>query len=335
MKKLFFIVVLSVCLTSFVFSNGGSEEESKSDGKIKIGFVVKDASSDWFQNEWKFAEQAGEEMGFEVIKIEATDGSALLSALDNLGSQQVQGVIACVPDVKLGPAIVAKSKEYGFKLMTVDDRLLGSDGNPIEEVPHMGISALNVGKLVGEEIAKEVKNRGWNMKEVYSLVLTYTELPTLKERTDGASESLMSMGLPKANILEAPQKDQSSESAFNAANIVIAKNLNVKKWVVYGFNDETIASGVRALEGNGVSADDVIAIGIGGYDIAVGEFEKEDVTGFFGTVVLASYRHGYETAVNMYNWIAKNQEPEKLILTSGYIATRANYKQVRKELGLE
>ncbi|KAB7549466.1 hypothetical protein ET532_024435, partial [Verminephrobacter sp. Larva24] len=35
----------------------------------KIGFLVKQAEEPWFQDEWKFAEQAAREKGFKLIKI--------------------------------------------------------------------------------------------------------------------------------------------------------------------------------------------------------------------------------------------------------------------------
>ena len=37
----------------------------------------------------------------------------------------------------------------------------------------------------------------------------------------------------------------------------------------------------------------------------------------------------------MYDWIANNKEPEKLILTSGSLALRDDYQKVRKDLGIE
>jgi L-arabinose transport system substrate-binding protein len=36
----------------------------------------------------------------------------------------------------------------------------------------------------------------------------------------------------------------------------------------------------------------------------------------------------------MYNWIANNQEPPKLTLTSGKLMNRENQKEVRAEYGL-
>ena len=70
----------------------------------KIGFVVKQPEEPWFQDEWRFAEQAGKEKGFAVVKIGAENGEKVMSAIDNLASQQAQGFIICVPDVKLGAA---------------------------------------------------------------------------------------------------------------------------------------------------------------------------------------------------------------------------------------
>ena len=41
---------------------------------VKIGFVVKQPEEPWFQDEWKFAEVAAKEKGFELVKIGAEDG---------------------------------------------------------------------------------------------------------------------------------------------------------------------------------------------------------------------------------------------------------------------
>ncbi len=106
--------------------------------KKKIGFIVKQPEAGWFQDEWRFAEVAAKEKGFDLIKIGAQDGQKLMSALDNLGTQNADGVIVCVPNVKLGPAVVASAKRNGLKLMSVDDRLVDGNGEPIEDVVHIG-----------------------------------------------------------------------------------------------------------------------------------------------------------------------------------------------------
>src|SRR6202034_3361732 len=85
---------------------------------VKIGFVVKQPEEPWFQDEWKFADQAAKEKGFTLVKIGAVDGEKALAAIDNLGAQGAQGFIICTPDVKLGPAIAARSAANNLKLMT-------------------------------------------------------------------------------------------------------------------------------------------------------------------------------------------------------------------------
>ncbi|SEB44812.1 L-arabinose-binding protein [Nitratireductor aquibiodomus] len=302
---------------------------------VKIGFLVKQPEEPWFQDEWKFADIAASEKGFTLVKIGAEDGEKVMSAIDNLGVQGVQGFVICTPDVKLGPGIVAKAAANGLKLMTVDDRLVGSDGEPLADVPHMGISAVKIGETAGEAIVAEIKNRGWDMTEVGAIRVSYDQLPTAVDRVEGAIAKLKEAGFPEANIFDAPQARTDTEAALNAATVVLNKSADIKHWVAFGLNDEAVLGAVRAAEGVGIGADAMIGVGIGGADSAINEFRKPEPTGFFGTVIISPKRHGYETALNMYDWIVDDKEPEKLILTSGALAVRDNYQDVRKDLGIE
>ena len=91
---------------------------------------------------------------------------------------------------------------------------------------------------------------------------------------------------------------------------------------------------MRATESVGIKPENVIGVGIGGADSAINEFKKPSDTGFYGSVIISPKRHGYETAVNMYDWIADGKQPPMLTLTSGKLATRQDYKEVRKDLGI-
>lgn len=302
--------------------------------EIKIGFLVKMPEEGWFQDEWKFAEQAAKEKGFKIVKIGVPNGEKVMSAIDNLAAQQAQGFVICVPDVKLGTAIVNKAKQANLKFSTVDDRLIDGSGKPIESVPHMGISAFEIGKQVGNGLLAEMKKRNWNMAEVGALRISFDELPTAKERTDGVLSVLNAAGFPAANIVNAPQIKTDTESAFNAGNTALVQNQKFKKWIAFGLNDEAALGAVRAAEGQGIKADSMIAIGIGGSASATSEFAKKDVTAFLGTVLISPKRHGYETAMNMYEWIKGGKAPAPLILTSGKIMYRENQKEVKAEMGL-
>jgi L-arabinose transport system substrate-binding protein len=300
---------------------------------IKIGFVVKQAEDPWFQTEWKFAQEAADKDGFDLVKISAPDAGKAMSAIDNLYSQGAQGVVICVPDVHLGPAIVAKCDAYGMKLLSVDDQFVGSDGKAIEAVHHLGISAHNIGLQVGQALWDEFKHRGWNVADTAVCVVTHDEVATHRERTDGEIEALTKAGFPTDQIFKAPQKTTDVPGSLDAANICLTQHPNVKHWLLCSINDAGVLGAVRATEGRGFSADDVIGIGINGID-AISELRKEKPTGFYASVLLQPKRHGFDTSDMMYHWIKDGTEPAKITYTDGIVITRQTFEQALKDQGL-
>ena len=147
---------------------------------VKIGFLVKQPEEPWFQTEWAFAEKAAKDKGFTLLKIAVPDGEKTLSAIDSLAANGAKGFVICPPDVSLGPAIVAKSKINGLKVMAVDDRFVGSDGKFMEDVPYLGMAAFDVGRQQGEAMAAEAKKRNWKWDETYAVINTFNELDTGK-----------------------------------------------------------------------------------------------------------------------------------------------------------
>ncbi|HWK44671.1 MAG TPA: arabinose ABC transporter substrate-binding protein [Stellaceae bacterium] len=301
---------------------------------IKIGFIVKLPEQAWFINEQNAAEAAGKEMGFTVVKLDGTDGEKVLNAIDNLASQGAKGFVICPPDVRLGSAISARAKAAGMKVVTVDDQFVDGSGKPISAVPHLGMSGGKIGAQVGETIAAEMKRRGWKPEEVGAIRLSNYELPTAKERTDGATKALLAAGFLKDNIFDAPQRSTDTESGFAAASPVLAKQSQFKKWVIYALNEESVLGGVRATEQFKIPATDVIGVGINGSGAAFAEFQKSQPTGFFGTIAVSSTRHGRETAVNLVKWIKDGTEPPLLTETTGELMTRADWQAVKTKLGL-
>ncbi|WP_236995571.1 arabinose ABC transporter substrate-binding protein [Halomonas huangheensis] len=301
---------------------------------VKLGFIVKKPEQAWFINEQKAATALGEEEGFEVVRLAGEDGQQVLSAIDNLNSQGAQGFVICPPDVRLGPAIMNRAEQYGMKVVTVDDRFVGSDGEPMEGVPHLGMSGFKIGQQVGNAIASEMEARGWNPEEVAALRITNYELPTAKERTDGATEALLESGFAESNIFDAPQQNTDTASAFSAASPVISQNGDFEHWVIYALNEESVLGGVRATEQYGLAPEDVIGVGINGSGAAFAEFSRQNPTGFYGTVAVSSTSHGRETTSNLYNWVTEGVEPPANVETTGTLMTRENWEQVRDELGL-
>ncbi|WP_280538876.1 arabinose ABC transporter substrate-binding protein [Chromohalobacter sp. 11-W] len=315
-------------------SAGPLTAQAQSDEDVKMGFIVKKPEQAWFINEQEAATALGEEKGFEVVRLSGEDGQEVLSAIDNLNSQGAQGFVICPPDVRLGPAIMNRAKQYGMKVVTVDDRFIGSDGEPMENVPHLGMSGYKIGEQVGNAIAEEMDNRGWDPDEVAALRITNYELPTAKERTDGATAALLESGFKKDNIFDAPQQNTDTSSAFSAASPVFSKRGDFEHWVIYALNEESVLGGVRASEQYGLDPEQVIGVGINGSGAAFAEFSRETPTGFHGTVAVSSTMHGRQSADNLYQWITEGEKPKANTETTGKLMTRDNWQDVREELGL-
>ncbi|MCX6956388.1 MAG: arabinose ABC transporter substrate-binding protein [Verrucomicrobia bacterium] len=300
---------------------------------VKIGFLVKAPEEPWFQLEWKFAELAAKEFGFTLVKIGATDGEKVLSAIDNLAAGGAQGLVICTPDTHLGPGIAAKARAAGLKLIAVDDRFVGANNQPMTKVHYLGISAGKIGESVGQTLAAEMKKRGWTAADTAVCAATFDELATAKERTDGAIGALKAAGFPENRIFKAPQRTADIPGSFDATNVLLTQKPDVKHWLVCANNDNGVLGAVRALEGRGFTAETAVGVGINGTD-CIGELEKSKATPFFGSMLLSAKSHGYETAKMMYQWIKDGKEPALETRTVGVLITRENFRQVLKEQGV-
>ncbi len=312
--------------------NKGASTSGAGEGQdIRLGYLVKQPEEKWFQNAWKFAQQAADQYGFRLYKIGAEDGEKVLSAIDNLASNGAQGFVVCTPDVKLGPAIVAKDNANKMKVYSVDDQFVGPDGQFMDGT-YMGISARKIGEQVGQALYDEFKKRGWSVEETGAMALTFDELNTVKERTDGAADALAKAGFPATRIYRGAQRKMDVPNAMDAAQVVLTQHPEVKRWLIFSTNDEGVIGAVRALEGRGKSVDDMIGIGIGGSPFE--EFKKPKPTGFYATVMISPRRHGFEATENLYKWVKDGVEPSKDIRTEGILVNRENYVELAGQEGL-
>jgi len=329
----FSIIAMAIGVGTFGCDKPASNTASPADSKVKIGYLVKQPDEPWFQTEWAFAQKAADENGFELIKIGTTDGEKALAAIDNLAANGAKGFVICTPDTRLGPAIVAKAKANDLKLMTVDDQFVGSDGKVMADVHHLGVAARDVGHVSGQSLMDEFKKRKWPLEQTAACIVTFDELDTAHERTEGIIEKLIEGGFPKERIFRAPQKTTDIPGSFDAANVLLTQHGDVKNWLVAGMNDTASLGAVRALEGRNFNADNAIAIGINGTD-CIDEFKKAKPTPFFGSVLMEANVHGHDTTLAVYKWVSQGIEPPLTKFTGGVLITRSDFEQKLKEHGM-
>lgn len=266
---------------------------------LKLGFLVKQPEEPWFQTEWKFADKAGKDLGFEVIKIAVPDGEKTLNAIDSLAASGAKGFVICTPDPKLGSAIVAKARGYDMKVIAVDDQFVNAKGKPMDTVPLVMMAATKIGERQGQELYKEMQKRGWDVKESAVMAITSNELDTARRRTTGSMDALKAAGFPEKQIYQVPTKSNDIPGAFDAANSMLVQHPEV----------------------NGVDA--------------VSELSKAQATGFYGSLLPSPDVHGYKSSEMLYNWVAKGVEPTKFTeVTDVVLITRDNFKEELEKKGL-
>jgi L-arabinose transport system substrate-binding protein len=323
-------VILSVSIAGALGLLAGCVKSKPA--STKLGFIVNQPDQPWYQLEWKFADQAANDLGAELIKIGATDGEKALAAIDTLAAAGARGFVICTPDVRLGPAIVAKTKAAGLKLIAVDDQFVGPQGL-MKDVHYLGVSARRIGEMAAEAAVEEMKRRGWPQAETAVAMITFDQLDTTRERTEAATAVVTAAGFNAAQIYRAASRTGDVPGAFEAANSLFVRASDVKRWLILGPADNFVLGAVRALEGRGKTADDAIAVGINGTD-CIAEFEKPARTAFFASVLLAPKKHGYDTIAMLHRWVTTNVEPPLDTRTAGVLITRETFARVLAEQGI-
>ncbi len=107
---------------------------------------------------------------------------------------------------------------------------------------------------------------------------------------------------------------------------MLIQHPQVKHWLIVGMNDNTVLGGVRATEGQGFKAPDVIGIGISGVD-AVNELSKAQPTGFYGSLLPSRISTATKPA-KCYTTGSPGVEPPKFTaVTDVVLITRDNFKE--------
>lgn len=329
------LVLLAALLVS-VGCSKKSETASATPGSasaVKIGYLVKQPEEPWFQFEWQGAEAAARQHNFQLVKLGVPDGEKVLAAIESLAAGGAQGFVICTPDVRLGPAIVAQAKLRNLKVIAVDDRFVGPDGKFMNEVPYMGMSASAIGQDQGKALYAEMQRRQWPVEETGVCVVTFEELDTARERTDGAIAALKAAGFPADRIFKTPQKTTDVPGSFDAANVLLTQKAAIKRWLISGMNDTAVLGAVRATEGRGFTADNVIGVGINGTD-CIDELRKAKPTGFFGSMLVSAPQEGFRTSEMLYQWIKDGVTPPPDTRTQGMLITRENFEEVLRREGI-
>lgn len=305
--------------------NGGAPA-----GPIRIFYMQKQATQDYFIGEAAGAKKKAQELGVELTTVDlGNDTSKTLDAVNTALAQKASGIIIVVPDPSVGPAVVSATKANNVALLTSDDQICVSKPNPAdcpatELVPRVGFSGAQMGQEVGQEAAKLYASSGWKPDETRIIAAWKQDVTVCGDRVKAALPAFRAAGGPDIKLIELGT-DNTPPDAQNKVAATVTANKSVKNWIIWGCNDENVTGGVTALENAGYSPANIIGVGING-DLACKAWSAGKVTGVKASLWLNGGEVGALSVQSMYDKIKNGTafKPEAFARTT--MVTPDTYK---------
>ncbi len=328
MRKVSKVLVIAAALSVAVATMGAwaaGNAQKDAEKQLRFGYISKMLTHPWFIDESKGLATRSKELGVDYIAIDANqDDEAFMAAFDNLLARNVDAIFFCITDPKLGPAIVDRARAAKVPIMTIDDNIKDSKGNPI---PHVGMPTTEVGYQGGEALANEARKRGFfkagNVVKVMSVNVSFKEF--LNERTLGYHAALKKFApeIPARNFIDQDNKTGMFEDVLPVAAAILNANPDATHWIVTGINDDSALAPLRIFEENGFPLDRVISCGLGGYKSSLEEFQKAHSSYIVNKT--QPYQQGYMAAQLMYDHIKQGKALPETTYVPGVIVTKENY----------
>ena len=281
-----------------------SGQAEEADQKIKIAAIYRDMTQSWFIQESAAAEKMAQELGMEplIIGDSKEDPSVYVDVLDNVLSQDIQGLIVNICDQQLSQMTVNKCMEAGIPVIAVDVPLIDENNNYL--APAIELDSYLSGQTMGEWAVNYINEN--NMLESPEstgiMILAMEKVTSCVPRSDGQYDVFKESfpDFPEENIIRIDYGGGSSDEGYNAAAATITAHPEITRWIVTAANDEGAQGATRALEQAGLDKDSV-TVGLGGYH-AKDEFRKE-FSCFKAAAYIKASTVGEESVKALYEYI--------------------------------
>ncbi|MBN9070274.1 MAG: substrate-binding domain-containing protein [Rhizobiales bacterium] len=299
---------------------------------IKLGYINKMGDHPWFVREVQGAKDKAKELGVELLVQDVQfDSNLAVTTFDTYVGDGVKGIAVVVPDRALGPVVAEKAATAKIALVAVDDDIKASDGKP---VPYIGLNALDIGKQVGTEIARLVKEDGWDadLSKVKVGSVEDQKADTCMQRNKGAQEALFAAYPDLRSRMVSIPYDNTMVNAIDVVSTTLTGNPDAEKWIFFSCNDDGVLGSVRATENAGIDPKNVIGIGIDGSRSceALGAGKP---TGFRGTMWIDSAKSGAAAVQVLYDQVKNGKEIAEISYVDPTLVNASNFDGLKDTLG--
>ncbi|MFY0759910.1 ABC transporter substrate-binding protein [Metabacillus dongyingensis] len=264
-KTLFVLVLMalmalmSACSSASESSNGSTGQEN-SDDKLKIGLTVGTLANPFFVAMGKGAEEAGKELGAEVLVESAEyDLSKQTSQIENFITKKVDVILLNAVDTKGIAAAVQQAKDAGIPVIAVDTN---ADGGVNATVTSDNYQA---GKLAGEYVVEQLNGKG-NI-----VIIDGPPVSAVTDRIQGFEDVIKESGIKVA----AKQNGEGNrEKALSVMESILQANPSGSIDAVFAINDPE-AIGVEIASEQAGRKDEFFIVGVDGAPEAAEAMAKE------------------------------------------------------------
>lgn len=300
-KTLFVLVLMSLmtlmsaCSSASESSNDSTGQEN-SDDKLKIGLTVGTLANPFFVAMGKGAEEAGKELGAEVLVESAEyDLSKQTSQIENFITKKVDVILLNAVDTKGIAAAVQQAKDAGIPVIAVDTNAEGGVNATVTSDNYQA------GKLAGEYVVEQLNGKG-NI-----VIIDGPPVSAVTDRIQGFEDVIKESGIKVA----AKQNGEGNrEKALSVMESILQANPSGSIDAVFAINDPE-AIGVEIASEQAGRKDEFFIVGVDGAPEAAEAMAKE------GSSIMATSAQSpsemVKKAVEIGMKVKKGEDVEELI----------------------
>ncbi|WP_096187184.1 ribose ABC transporter substrate-binding protein RbsB [Evansella halocellulosilytica] len=255
-------LVMMACSTEPPTSDGENNGDGDVDGEFTVGFSISTLNNPFFVTLQEGAEEKAEELGIDLIMVDAQDDDAKqINDVEDLIQRGVDLILINPTDSSSVISAIESANAADIPVITVDR---GADGGDV--VSHIASDNVAGGEMAGELLA-ELVGEGEEVAELEGIPGS----SAARERGEGfhnvAADSLDVVTSQTANFNRA--------EGLTVMENILQSNPDIKG--VFAHNDEMALGALEAVEGSG--NDELVIIGFDATDDAVEAVEAGRLAG--------------------------------------------------------
>jgi ribose transport system substrate-binding protein len=268
-KTLLLLVLIFVMAVMTACSGGASQSSSESNSKdntnkkLTIGLTVGTLANPFFVAMGKGAEEAGKELGAEVLVESAEyDLAKQTSQIENFITKKVDVILLNAVDTKGIAAAVLQAKEAGIPVIAVD---VNADGGVDATVTSDNYQA---GQLAGEYVIEQLGGNG-NIA-----IIDGPPVSAVTDRIQGFEDAIKNSDI---KVVAKQNGEGSREKALTVMESILQANPSGSIDAVFAINDPE-AIGAQIAQEQAGRLDEFFIVGVDGAPEATEAMAKEGST---------------------------------------------------------